>query len=291
MSVSEATRTEASWSAGLTTSPWKPALGTRISGYRYAGGTVPDDVQTAVRKALVETGVVVFDPGTVTETSFTEFARFLGEPVSYGGNKATRTHELANLRAGSEVIDSEKDHILRNHIWHVDGGYTPHPPIFTGLFAVQVSGFGGETVFSNATKAFERFDPLFRDYLQSLTAVVFSDATGHLVDRLLDPADLASALTKNPAHEQPVIRTHPETGAQQIAVNESYTHYIKGLSRKASQHILNILFDAIKSPEVVARLNWLPGEFAMWDNRVVQHRVIKDYDPGQRRILYRITVS
>ena len=88
-----------------------------------------------------------------------------------------------------------------------------------------------------------------------------------------------------------MIRTHPETGARQIAVNESYTHYIKGVSRSTSQALLNILFDAIKSPDNTARLEWQNGEFAMWDNRVVQHRVIKDYDPAGRRLLYRITVS
>lgn len=61
----------------------------------------------------------------------------------------------------------------------------------------------------------------------------------------------------------------------------SYTHYIKGVSRQTSQHILNILFDAIKSPESPespARLAWTTGTFSVWDNRVLQHRVVKDHD-------------
>lgn len=292
MSVAGIAEAEAAHAdSGLTIRRWTPPVGARVSGYRYDGGDVPDKVQETIKHALYQDGIVIFEPGTVTAQNFAEFVRFLGEPVSYGGKKATATHALADARRGSEVIDSEKDDLLRNHIWHIDGAYTPHPPEFTGLFAERIPGHGGETVFSNATHAYERFDPLFRDYLDTLTAITFSDATGHLVDRLRDPEELTSALAKNPAHEQPVARIHPITGRRQIAVNESYTHYIKGVGRQVSQHILNILFDAIKSPESTARLAWTEGTFAVWDNRVVQHRVIKDYDPHQRRLLFRVTVK
>ena len=53
-----------------------------------------------------------------------------------------------------------------------------------------------------------------------------------------------------------------------------------------SQNILGILFDMIKSPEATARYTWTRGALAIWDNRVVQHKGIKDYGGG-RRILYR----
>lgn len=263
---------------------WHPNVGARISGYRYEGGTVPEHVRRIVRETLHDRGVIVFEAGTVTEHNLTEFVYdFLGEPVDYHGNK------LASHTGPSTHIDSIRDDILRNHWWHVDGGYTKFPPHFTGLLAVQLPDIGGDTIFSNATYAFEQLDPKFQAYLESLTAVLYSDGTGHLIDRILDPEQLAVARANNPSHEKPVIKVHPVTGRKQIAVNESYTHFIKGVSRTTSQSILNILFDIVKSPENTARQTWREGEFALWDNRVVQHRVIKDYAADARRRLLRVT--
>ncbi len=57
-----------------------------------------------------------------------------------------------------------------------------------------------------------------------------------------------------------------------------------------SQNLLGILFDMIKSPEATVRFTWTQGALAIWDNRVVQHKGIKDYGGG-RRILYRATMT
>ena len=51
------------------------------------------------------------------------------------------------------------------------------------------------------------------------------------------------------------------------------------------------LFDMIKSPEATCRIDWQQGALAVWDNRVVQHRAVKDYTPGTRRVLYRCTMT
>ncbi len=188
------------------------------------------------------------------------------------------------------MVDSVRDKFLRNHIWHVDGGFKETPAVFTALFAKEIPDNGGDTVFSNAQAAYDQFDPLFRAYLDSLEAVTFADATGHLSDRYFDEDKLKEQLAKHPPFARPLIATHPITGRKRIAVNESYTNYIRGQSRIVSQNILGIPFDAIKSSEVTGRLSWEPGMLAIWDNRVVQHQGVKDYS-GARRILYRITLT
>jgi len=131
---------------------------------------------------------------------------------------------------------------------------------------------------------------LFAAYLESLTVIQSADATGHITDRYLDPQEAADARIRMPPFEMPLVRVHPATGRKWIAVNESYTNYIKGVSRIMSQNILGILFDMIKSPEATARYTWTRGALAIWDNRVVQHKGIKDYGSG-RRILYRATMT
>jgi len=48
------------------------------------------------------------------------------------------------------------------------------------------------------------------------------------------------------------------SGRKWIAVNESYSNYIKGVSAAEPEHP-RILFDMIKSPEATARLTWSRG--------------------------------
>lgn len=270
---------------GVSIHPWQPAVGATVSGLRYDGEALPDNVQETLRTKLFERGVLIFEPGTVTARNFTKFVEFLGDYVSYDGPHTPRPAENPD----ATMIDSTRDKFLRNHIWHVDGGFRKVAPTFTALFAHTLPEHGGDTIFSNTTLAYEQLDPLFRAYLDSLTVIQSADATGHLQDRYFDPLKLAEKRAEFPPHETSLVLEHPVTGRKSLNVNESYTSYIQGLTRVASQNILGILFDAIKAPEVTGRVSWHQGALAVWDNRVVQHKGIKDYGGG-KRLLYRTTL-
>ena len=250
---------ESAMPAGVRVSQLQPSLGSLVSGFRFDGKPLGDDFRSSLRDLLHNRGLVIFEPGTVTAENFTAFAGFLGEFFHYAGPHTPRAPENPD----ATMIDSLKDKNLRNHIWHADGGFRPDAPAFTALFAA---------------------------YLESLTVIQSADATGHITDRYLDPEEATKARVRMPPFEMPLVRVHPATGRKWIAVNESYVAYIKGVSRVVSQNILGILFDMIKSPEATARFSWTRGTLAIWDNRVVQHKGIKDYGTG-RRILYRATMT
>lgn len=272
---------------GVNISQIKPSIGSYISGYRFDGDSVSDDFRSAMRDQLHNRGLVIFEPGTVTATNFTKFAGFLGQFFDYSGPHTPRAPDNPD----ATVISAEKDAHLRNHVWHADGGFRDDAPAFTALYAKHIPSSGGDTMYSNATFVYEQLDPLFAQYLDSLTVIQSPDATGHITDRYLDPDEAAEARRKMPPFEMPLVRVHPETGRKWVAVNESYVCYIKGVSRVHSQNILGILFDMIKSPEATCRVEWEEGALAVWDNRVVQHRAIKDYTGGSERVLYRCTMQ
>jgi taurine dioxygenase len=272
--------------AGVKIVPWRPALGATVSGFTYNEEPVSEPLQTRLRRALHTYGVVIFDPGTVTALNFTQFVRLFGAPVPYSGPHTPTAPD----NPSATVVDSRNDERLRNHIWHIDGTFRRNAPKITALFGHTIPAHGGDTLFSNATLAYDLLDPLFAAYLDTLIAVNSADATGHLAERYLDPEQQAQERARMPPYEHPVIRVHPETGRKQIFVSESYTVYIKGVSRTASQSLLAILFEAIKAPEVQARYTWSPGALVVWDNRVVQHRGIKDYG-SDHRLLYRATLN
>ena len=272
---------------GCKISQIRPACGARITGFRYADQDLSEDFREMLREQLHNRGLLVFEPGTVTPENFTRFAAFLGEFFHYSGPHTPRAPENAD----ATTIDSVRDKHLRNHIWHADGGFRADAPAFTALYGHQVPEFGGDTMFANATWVYENLDPLFAQYLDSLKVIQSPDATGHITDRYANAEEAAAARQKMPPFEMPLVRVHPVTGRKWIAVNESYVCYIKGVSRIHSQNILGILFDMIKSPEATVRISWEQGALAVWDNRVVQHKGIKDYGDGQRRILYRCTMT
>ncbi len=272
---------------GVRVNQIKPSIGSYVSGFRFNGDAVSEGFRLAMRELLHNRGIVIFEPGTVTAENFTKFAGFLGEFFNYAGPHTPRAPENAD----ATMIDSLKDKNLRNHIWHADGGFRADAPAFTALFGKQIPEFGGDTMFANAAWVYEQLDPLFAKYLESLTVIQSPDATGHITDRYDDPEKATEARVRMPPFAMPLIRVHPESGRKWVGVNESYVGYIRGVSRVHSQNILGILFDMIKAPEATCRIEWQQGALAVWDNRVVQHKGIKDYGSGQRRILYRCTMT
>ena len=272
---------------GVQVSEIKPSIGVHITGYEFDGVAVADDFRTAMRDQLHNRGLLLFEPGTMTAENFTTFAGCLGEFFSYDGPHTPRAEENAD----ATVINAEKDDYLRNHVWHADGGFRIDAPAFTALYGMEIPASGGDTMFSSGAYVYEQLDPLFAQYLDSLSVIQSPDATGHITDRYLDKEAAAQARLRMPPFEMPLIREHPVTGRKWVAVNESYVCYIKGVDRVHSQNILGIWFDMIKSPEATCRIEWKQGALAVWDNRVVQHRAIKDYTGTAKRRLYRCTMT
>lgn len=270
----------------FTITRWRPALGATISGLHYTGGLLPPETRSALQQTLYEHGLLHFEPGFVAGHNFTDFLANFGDVALYSGPKTPAATENAQ----ANVVNSSDKRFARNFLWHIDQAFRPDPPALTALFGLTVPSFGGDTLFSNAALAYERLDPHFAAYLETLTVVHYWDATGHLTERFTDPDEASRQRARFPPIETPIVRVHPHTGRKQIFVNESYTTYIKNVSRTTSQSLLTILFESIKSPEVEARYQWQEGALVIWDNRTLQHRGIGDFE-NQKRVFLRACVA
>ncbi|SDV46192.1 TauD/TfdA dioxygenase family protein [Chitinasiproducens palmae] len=267
---------------GISLEPYSPVVGATVRGFRINGTTtVTGETREFLNESLNRYGFLAFEPGTVSANDFKYLVQLFGRSEYTGTPYTPVAEESSNVN----TIDSKIKKTRMNFIWHIDQAFRAEPPRFTMLFAKTVPPYGGDTVFSNAQAAYDLLDPLFAQYLETLYVVQDVETMGFLTLAYRDADELARQKARYPWIKTPLIRVHPDTGKKQIYVNELYTQRILGVSRVASQNILGILFDLIKSPEVLTRFRWEEGSALIWDNRVVQHRGVGDYGSGHRVLL------
>lgn len=172
-----------------------------------------------------------------------------------------------------------------SEMWHVDSTYLNNPPDFTLLSAEVTPTLGGDTVFSNATLAFESLSGRLKDLLRGLDCLYVSDL--HNQDRTQHLANNIERATFKSIH--PAVKVHPFTRKESLYINQEHASCFVGMSREESIPLINYLTDFIKRSEFTLRLKWEAGTIALWDNRCVQHHAVNDYT-GHLRIMNRITL-
>jgi alpha-ketoglutarate-dependent taurine dioxygenase len=262
--------------------PLTEAVGTVIEGIDIGA---PLDAATIafIRSTLVERGVVFFRRQDVTIEQLWSFISHFGKPQkedSFGTDEDTpadvAVNDLAPTRRGTAV-------------WHTDSSFLATPPTFTILRALKLPPLGGDTCWASMTAAYDALPVPLRAMLDQLSAV-------HTIDlpmtRLGDYGDdFGSRFRADHAPHQahPVVAVHPETGHKALYVTESCTSRIVEFEAQQSRHVLAMLFEHIKSPDFNLRWRWTEGDVALWDNRVVQHYAVPDYE--RERVMQRIIIK
>lgn len=262
---------------------FRPVLGAIVTGVDLSR---PLDAATraALRSGVVEHGVLFLRDQRPNAAQLLDFARIFGEPLRHNPYlPAAAEHD------GIESIEVSGTRNVSNDAWHADVTWVDPPPRFTVLHAQVLPPAGGDTVFTNAVAAYASLPPQLAGYLETLTAVNAFDANGFaLGNHSSTRRDEIRAV--HPPLDVPVIKTHPETGQKYIFVTEQHTRHIKNVPRNFSESLLRLLAGVLESPEFQLRFEWEPYSLAVWDNRVVQHRAIRDYGTT-RRVLHRVTIA
>ncbi|MDH3680288.1 MAG: TauD/TfdA family dioxygenase [Acidimicrobiia bacterium] len=263
--------------------PLGPIFGARVLGCDLAD--LDDDTFAAIRAALVEHEVLVFDRQAITSADQIDFGRRFGQlSVSTFSPSAHEMPELIVLDNGGDAPRPLTD------IWHSDETFRAVPPMATILRARIVPRFGGDTMFASMTAAYDGLSERMKTYLEGLTA---THGLGRFGQRLSEDPErfdvLLMAQRKHPPAHHPVVRIHPESGRRAIFVNAHFTVRIDGLADDESEAILGFLLRQSLVPDYQLRVSWEPDQVTMWDNRSVQHYAPNDYLP-QRRRMERVTI-
>ncbi len=164
--------------------------------------------------------------------------------------------------------------------WHSDSTHMRHPHAYTLLLARTLPEVGGDTMFASAVRAFESLSPGLQSVVRTLSAV--HEGTALAADAGLDHEAVVAT--------HPLVRVHPETGAEALFVNDNYVTRIDGWTPEESRPFLEFLYGVIGRYENTYRHRWRHGDLVIWDNRSTQHAVIGDAG-GAKRLLHRITVA
>ena len=262
-----------------------PTIGAVIHGIDLANAP-GDETIAEIRAALLKHKVIFFEDQHITPVQHRDFATRFGK---------LHTHPLyPGVPDAPEmfILDNHASNPTDNDAWHTDVTFIETPPLGAILYAKLLPEEGGDTCWANMQAAYETLSKPMQRFLAELDAVHDFNRGFPQTGQVAKQAgkDKASkALDEHPPVIHPVVRTHPETGADGLFVNYGFTDRIKGLRRAESDALLNMLFVHVQKPEFQCRWRWKPNAIAFWDNRATQHYAVNDYLP-HRRVMHRATI-
>jgi taurine dioxygenase len=263
------------------------ALGAEVSGVDLSKD-LPDEIVAAIRAAFVEHQVIFFRGQDLTPERQLAFGRRFG-PLNihpYVGGMDAHPEVM-------EIVKEPEDRVNFGGGWHSDMSFLEHPSIGSILYAVELPGWGGDTLFASQAAAYEALSPGLKATLETLNAVHSAgreySAQGHSAQsrKTMKVVEAEGAVGE---FVHPMVKVHPETGRKALYVNPAFTMRIEGWSRRESKALLDFLFEHSRYEAFTCRFSWAPGSVAFWDNRSVWHFALNDY-PGQRRHMRRVTVD
>ncbi|MEM7470927.1 MAG: TauD/TfdA family dioxygenase [Pseudomonadota bacterium] len=232
-----------------------------------------------VKDALWTHGVLAFRDQKLSPADHVAFAERWGEiNVNRFLNKVEGYPQIADVR----TLPSQN--IVIGGTWHTDHSYDPAPAMASILVARELPDFGGDTCFASQTAAYAHLSSGLKATLEGLNAW-HSDSS-------FEGADHRFGIGADTGVESlhPVIITHPQSGQRALYVNVDFTMHFDGWTREESQPLLDYLYAFCTQPAFQCRISYAPGTVVMWDNRLVQHFAVADYQ-GQGRYMQRITIE
>jgi taurine dioxygenase len=271
--------------ASFDVKPLSGALGAKITGLDLSGKH-DEAIMEAIRTAFLEHHVLVFPGQTLEPEQQVAFTAWFG---------AVEPHPLGSRRG----VDGFPEVLVvanrpgkpgaRNDEWHSDITCSERPPALSVLHALEASENRGDTMFCNMARAHDTLSLGMQAMLARMSALHSAES---LVRRNNEPGTDALPIAECPPPAlHPVVRTHPESGRKALFVNPSFTISFEDMTREESAPLLAWIADWSTKHHNIYRHRWQAGDVLMWDNRVVMHYAVHDYDDSFPRLMHRTTAA
>jgi taurine dioxygenase len=251
---------------------------------------VPEETFQTFKNAFAEFKVLVFRDQHLTKDQLIAFSRLwgpLGEHIMPGATRGgiAEINVMSNADADGKPNGKHPDPTAKR--WHTDRSYMPKPALASLLYGTEVPKEGGDTLFANATMAYEQLPAEMRakiDGLNAIHSVEYSRRTGGVA------MATEEELRKAPNIKHPLARIHPVTGRKAIYAG-CHAWKIDGWSEEESRPLLDSLLNHAVQEKFVYRHKWRKNDLVMWDNRCTFHAAT-DFDTAKElRIMHRTVVE
>ncbi|WP_332604440.1 taurine dioxygenase [Acinetobacter sp. ESBL14] len=263
----------------------KPTIGAIIHDVDL--NTADEHTAQQIQQALLDHHVIFFRNQQLAPQAQAELARSFG---------SLHIHPIYPSVANVPeiiVLDSWKQDLRDNELWHTDVTFSQKPPLGCVLQAIKIPPVGGDTLWSSGAAAFAALDQGLQQKLKGLTAthdIRQSFPIERFAHNDVERQKLEDTFKRNPPVVHPVVRTHPVTGQPILFVSEGFTTRINELDETESAELLQYLFAHATNEQFHLRWQWQAGDVAIWDNRCTQHKALFDYGEAHR-IMHRATIN
>ena len=267
----------------LATTPLAGTVGAEVLGLDCEQLLQDDGLPAAVMDALEQHGVLVFRELHIDDESQTAFSKRLDDVGKSVPAPAPGIYVVSLDPAKSHTAEYTKG----TFNWHIDGAQDDVPTKATTLSAKATSATGGETEFASTYAAYDDLGDDEKAQFERLRVIHSFEASQRLVHPDPTPEELAR-WRERPDKEHPLVWRH-RSGRCSLVIGVTADHVVD-MELDAGRALLARLLARSTTPDRVYRHHWSVGDFVIWDNTGVMHRV-EPYDPSSAREMHRTTMS
>lgn len=273
----------------ITIEPIKPHIG-GIVRVDKANMCEPEVVQ-ACREALENCGVLLFPNMFLTDAEQLAFTDAFGKRVNFTknvpGGKDGDEADVYKITLDKKV-NFEPEYVLGTFFWHIDGVTINQPlPKATMLSARRLSPTGGQTEFASTFAAWDSLPEAEKEAIKDLKVIHRMEASMRPVFRKMDEGQLAKYNNMATEMLHPLVWTQ-KSGRKSLVLG-SHADEILGMSIPEGRALIARLIEWAAQPAFTYRHEWNEGDFVIWNNCGVMHRVIP-YAEDSGRSMHRTTI-
>ncbi len=251
---------------------------------------ISGDGPARILAALNRYNVVVFPELRMSDGDFLVLTGLLGEKHD---NKVTDdgsdVSEKGIFRIALDKDDrTQREFILGNDYWHMDGMSYPVPVKATLLKCESAPTRGGDTGFANLHAAYESLPSATKQRLACLRVghCLSASLSRLYVSPTAEDFDRWDAIF--PRLEHPLVWTQ-EDGRSALLIG-STAHDIAGMDAQESRDLLDELLAWATQDRFTYRHAWRAGDLVIFNNPGLLHRSYP-YDDAARRVMHRTTLK
>ena len=250
-----------------------------------------DEVIAACQDALEDRGVLVFPQLFLTDKEQLAFTDKFGERVNFSktvpGGKDADEEDVYKITLDKK-INFEPEYVLGTFFWHIDGVTIDQPlPKATFLSARKLSDEGGQTEFASTFAAYDALPDEDKAAIAELRVVHRMEASMRPVFKDMTDAQLAKYRGMAVEMVHPLVWAQ-KSGRKSLVIG-SHADEIIGQSIPAGRSLLVRLQEWAAQPDFSYRHEWQEGDFVVWNNCGVMHRVVP-YAADTGRSMHRTTI-